>query len=56
MEHRTGSGLADLGLELAVVEPWRLPQLNAVMIPEGKDDMPRDLAYWPILTLRSALA
>jgi len=32
------AGLADLGLELAVAEAWRLPQLNAVTIPEGKDD------------------
>jgi alanine-glyoxylate transaminase/serine-glyoxylate transaminase/serine-pyruvate transaminase len=31
-------GLARLGLDLAVSEPWRLPQLNAVVIPEGKDD------------------
>ena len=31
-------GLANLGLKLAVAEAWRLPQLNAVMIPEGKDD------------------
>jgi alanine-glyoxylate transaminase/serine-glyoxylate transaminase/serine-pyruvate transaminase len=32
------AGLADLGLELAVAEAWRLPQLNAVSIPDGKDD------------------
>ena len=32
------TGLAELGLELAVAETWRLPQLNAVSIPEGKDD------------------
>ena len=31
-------GLSKLGLELAVASPWRLPQLNAVVIPEGKDD------------------
>jgi len=31
-------GLSRLGLDLAVSEPWRLPQLNAVVIPEGKDD------------------
>ena len=31
-------GLSRLGLDLAVSEPWRLPQLNAVLIPEGKDD------------------
>mgnify|MGYP001332047330 CR=1 FL=1 len=33
------AGLADLGLELAVAEAWRLPQLNAVSIPDGKDDV-----------------
>ena len=27
-----------LGLELAVAEAWRLPQLNSVLIPEGVDD------------------
>ena len=32
------TGLADLGLDLAVAEAWRLPQLNAVTIPEGLDD------------------
>ena len=32
------TGLAELGLELAVADTWRLPQLNAVSIPEGKDD------------------
>ena len=32
------TGLAELDLELAVAETWRLPQLNAVSIPEGKDD------------------
>ena len=31
-------GLSDLGLELAVAEEWRLPQLNSVLIPEGMDD------------------
>ena len=36
--HVLAAGLADLGLELAVAEAWRLPQLNAVTIPEGKDD------------------
>ena len=32
------TGLAELGLDLAVAETWRLPQLDAVSIPEGKDD------------------
>ena len=32
------AGLSDLGLELAVAEEWRLPQLNSVSIPEGMDD------------------
>ena len=31
-------GLSRLGLDLAVASPWRLPQLNAVVIPEGRDD------------------
>jgi alanine-glyoxylate transaminase/serine-glyoxylate transaminase/serine-pyruvate transaminase len=31
-------GLADLGLELLVDEPYRLPMLNAVVIPAGTDD------------------
>ena len=31
-------GLSELGLTLAVSEPWRLPQLNAVLIPDGQDD------------------
>lgn len=31
-------GLSSLGLELAVDEAYRLPQLNAVTIPEGIDD------------------
>ncbi|MDA8555334.1 alanine--glyoxylate aminotransferase family protein [Luminiphilus sp.] len=31
-------GLSELGLKLAVSEPWRLPQLNAVLIPDGQDD------------------
>ena len=30
--------LSRLGLDLAVASPWRLPQLNAVVIPDGKDD------------------
>ena len=32
------AGLAELGLEMAVAEEWRLPQLNSVLIPEGLDD------------------
>jgi alanine-glyoxylate transaminase / serine-glyoxylate transaminase / serine-pyruvate transaminase len=32
-------GLADLGLEMLVKEPYRLPMLNAVKIPEGADDI-----------------
>jgi alanine-glyoxylate transaminase/serine-glyoxylate transaminase/serine-pyruvate transaminase len=32
------AGLEAMGLEMAVAEPWRLPQLNAVTIPEGVDD------------------
>ena len=31
-------GLSRLGLEMAVSECYRLPQLNAVLIPEGLDD------------------
>ena len=31
-------GLSELGLDLAVAAPWRLPQLNAVLIPEGQND------------------
>ena len=32
------AGLESLGLEMAVAPKWRLPQLNAVRIPEGVDD------------------
>lgn len=35
---KLAAGLAELGLEMAVAEDWRLPQLNSVMIPEGLDD------------------
>jgi alanine-glyoxylate transaminase/serine-glyoxylate transaminase/serine-pyruvate transaminase len=35
---KLAAGLSDLGLELAVAEEWRLPQLNSVLIPEGMDD------------------
>lgn len=31
-------GLTDLGLEFVVAEPYRLPQLNSVYIPQGIDD------------------
>jgi alanine-glyoxylate transaminase/serine-glyoxylate transaminase/serine-pyruvate transaminase len=31
-------GLDELDMKLLVEEPWRLPQLNAVIIPEGIDD------------------
>lgn len=32
------AGLEALGLAMAVDKPWRLPQLNSVIIPEGVDD------------------
>ncbi len=32
------AGLADLGISFLVEEPYRLPQLNSVMIPEGVDE------------------
>ncbi|HKK23487.1 MAG TPA: alanine--glyoxylate aminotransferase family protein, partial [Pseudohaliea sp.] len=32
------AGLEALGLSLVVAPEWRLPQLNAVRIPEGVDD------------------
>lgn len=35
---KLAAGLATLGLEMAVEEEWRLPQLNSVLIPEGLDD------------------
>ena len=35
---RLAAGLSELGLELAVAEEWRLPQLNSVLIPEDMDD------------------
>ena len=35
---KLAAGLAELGLEMAVAEEWRLPQLNSVLIPEGLDD------------------
>ena len=33
-------GLEDLGFEFVVAEPYRLPMLNAVRIPDGVDDLP----------------
>jgi len=35
---KLAAGLSELGLELAVADEWRLPQLNSVLIPEGMDD------------------
>jgi alanine-glyoxylate transaminase/serine-glyoxylate transaminase/serine-pyruvate transaminase len=35
---KLAAGLSQLGLEMAVAEEWRLPQLNSVLIPEGFDD------------------
>ena len=35
---KLAAGLSKLGLEMAVAEEWRLPQLNSVLIPEGFDD------------------
>ena len=35
---KLAAGLSQLGLEMAVAEEWRLPQLNSVLIPEGLDD------------------
>ena len=32
------SGLEKMGLSLLVEKPWRLPNLNTVLIPEGVDD------------------
>jgi alanine-glyoxylate transaminase/serine-glyoxylate transaminase/serine-pyruvate transaminase len=32
------SGLEAMGLQMAVDEPWRLPQLNAVLVPGGVDE------------------
>ena len=36
---KLAAGLSQLGLEMAVAEEWRLPQLNSVVIPEGLDDV-----------------
>jgi len=38
MHHRLVKGLTDLGLELPVAEPYRLPMLNAVTVPAGVDE------------------
>jgi len=39
VHHYLASGLDDLGLELLVDEDSRLPSLNAILIPEGIDDI-----------------
>jgi alanine-glyoxylate transaminase/serine-glyoxylate transaminase/serine-pyruvate transaminase len=38
MHEALKAGLARLGLELLVAEPWRLPQLNAVRVPVGVNE------------------
>ncbi len=39
LHHRAlAAGLEALGLPFVVAEPWRLPQLNTVTIPDGGDD------------------
>ncbi|OOE42804.1 alanine--glyoxylate aminotransferase [Salinivibrio kushneri] len=38
MHQRLKAGLDNLGIGFVVDEPYRLPQLNAVYIPEGVDD------------------
>lgn len=38
MHKALAAGLEQLGLNLVVAEPYRLPQLNAVSIPDGVDD------------------
>lgn len=38
MHQRLVKGLTELGLELTVPEPYRLPMLNAVNVPEGVDE------------------
>jgi alanine-glyoxylate transaminase/serine-glyoxylate transaminase/serine-pyruvate transaminase len=39
LQHRAlAAGLTGMGLTLAVAEPLRLPQLNAVRVPAGVDD------------------
>ena len=36
---KLAAGLSKLGLDMAVAEEWRLPQLNSVLIPQGLDDV-----------------
>jgi alanine-glyoxylate transaminase/serine-glyoxylate transaminase/serine-pyruvate transaminase len=38
MHEALASGLAALGLDLHVAKPFRMPQLNAVIVPEGVDE------------------
>ena len=38
MHNLLKQGLTELGLEFVVAEPYRLPQLNAVYLPDGIDD------------------
>lgn len=38
MHNKLAQGLSSIGLSLAVDEAYRLPQLNAVTIPDGVDD------------------
>jgi alanine-glyoxylate transaminase/serine-glyoxylate transaminase/serine-pyruvate transaminase len=33
------AGLRELGMEMLVAEPWRLPMLNTVLIPAGVDEL-----------------
>ncbi|NNC55861.1 MAG: alanine--glyoxylate aminotransferase family protein, partial [Pseudomonadales bacterium] len=38
MHVKLRDGLAELGINFVVDEPYRLPQLNSVWIPDGVDD------------------
>jgi alanine-glyoxylate transaminase/serine-glyoxylate transaminase/serine-pyruvate transaminase len=38
MHEALASGLAALGLDLHVAKPFRMPQLNAVIVPDGVDE------------------
>ena len=38
MHERLKTGLEDLGIKMLVDEEWRLPQLNAVTVPDGVDE------------------
>jgi len=38
MHQKLKAGLQEIGLEMAVDEAYRLPQLNSVLIPDGVDD------------------